>query len=143
MSRSPSTASSPAGLKKLGQPVADSNLASDSNSSAPQPAHRNVPPPFSSLYSFDQGRSVPLRRRISYCSGVSSRRHSSSVLFTLAGMRPPPCLEVFSSMMHNHVHAGSATLRRQGALAGFDRLRLMERTASQRVSESAIPALSH
>jgi hypothetical protein len=34
------TAAGSAGAKKLGQPVPDSNLASDRNSSAPQPAQR-------------------------------------------------------------------------------------------------------
>jgi hypothetical protein len=34
------TASVAIGAKKLGQPVPDSNFASERNSSAPQPAHR-------------------------------------------------------------------------------------------------------
>ena len=35
-----SIASGPAGAKKLGQPVPDSNLVSERKSSAPLPAHR-------------------------------------------------------------------------------------------------------
>ena len=46
-----------------------------------------TPGSFMSLYSPVKARSVPLRRRISYCSGVSSARHSASVFSILVVMR--------------------------------------------------------
>ena len=64
---------------KLGQPVPESNFVSEANSSAPQPAQWYMPGVFSSTYGPVNARSVPALRRISYCSGVSSARHSSSV----------------------------------------------------------------
>jgi len=47
---------------KLGQPVPDSNFASVSNSSAPQPAQWKTPSPSTWSSSPDQGGSVPARR---------------------------------------------------------------------------------
>ena len=64
---------------KLGQPVPESNFASDANSAAPQPAQVYMPGVFSLTYGPVKARSVPALRRISYCSGVSEARHSSSV----------------------------------------------------------------
>jgi hypothetical protein len=58
---------------------------SESKSWAPQPAHWYVPGSKTSSYSPVNGGSVPLRRRTSYCSRVSSDRHSSSV-FSIFGM---------------------------------------------------------
>ena len=77
------TASGSAGAKKLGQPVPDSNFASERNSSAPQPAQRYVPERCSSHSAPVNARSVPFSRSTRYCSGVSSARHSASDLATL------------------------------------------------------------
>src|SRR6266542_4877348 len=68
------------GSVKLGHPVPESNLASDRNSSAPQPAQRYTPSSWTFQYAPVNARSVPLRRRTSYCSGVRRSRHSSSVI---------------------------------------------------------------
>lgn len=77
-----STASATAGSVKLGQPVPESNFASELNSSAPQAAHRNLPWSLVTAYSWLNGGSVPCSRSTRYCSGVSFRRHSSSGLAT-------------------------------------------------------------
>jgi catechol 2,3-dioxygenase-like lactoylglutathione lyase family enzyme len=53
------TAEASTGAKKLGQPVPDSYLASDRNSSEPQPAQRYVPARCSSQSSPVKARSVP------------------------------------------------------------------------------------
>src|SRR3954465_1436105 len=81
-----STASATAGSVKLGQPVPESNFASEENSSAPQAAQRYVPVSFEKLYLPVNGGSVPWRRMTSYCSGVSSLAHSSSDFSTLASI---------------------------------------------------------
>src|SRR5438128_144129 len=78
------TASSPAGAEKAGQPQPESYFASESNSSAPQPAHRYVPGSKTWSYSPLNGASVPLSRRTRYSSGVNSSRHSCSVFSTFA-----------------------------------------------------------
>src|SRR5437870_1169839 len=59
------------GLSKLGQPVPESNLASEENSGCPHATHSYTP--FSwLLYSAPvNAPSVPLRRQTLYCSGVS------------------------------------------------------------------------
>jgi hypothetical protein len=64
---------------KLGQPVPESNFASELNGSAPHPAHRNTPRSLLVAYSWLKGRSVPCSRSTWYCSGLSSSRHCSSV----------------------------------------------------------------
>src|SRR4051794_24473134 len=56
------TFSSSAGCVKLGQPQCDSNLLSEANNSAPQPAQRYMPSCFVRLYSPVHGRSVPFSR---------------------------------------------------------------------------------
>ena len=66
------TESGSIGAKKLGQPVPDSNLASERNNSLPHPAQRYVPFRCSSHRAPVKGRSVPFSRRTRYCSGVSS-----------------------------------------------------------------------
>ena len=79
-----STASATAGSVKLGQPVPESNFVSDENSSAPQPAQRNVPSSWLSQYLPVKARSVAPLRSTSYCSGVSSSRHWASVFFSVS-----------------------------------------------------------
>src|SRR3954452_696393 len=74
-----STASATLGSVKLGQPVPESNLVLESNSSAPQPAQRYTPSSCLSQYLPVNARSVPPLRSTSYCSGVSSSRHCWSV----------------------------------------------------------------
>src|SRR5258708_24552276 len=67
-----------AGDVKLGQPVPDSNFVSDANSAAPQAAQWYMPSSWLWTYLPVNAGSVPLRRNTSYCSGVSSSRHSVS-----------------------------------------------------------------
>src|SRR5215210_6312095 len=71
------------GCQKLGQPVPLSYFVSDENSGRSQPAHAKVPLRFSWLSGLVLGRSVPCLRSTSYCAGVSSLRHSSS-LFSIS-----------------------------------------------------------
>src|ERR1022692_91177 len=70
-----------AGSVKLGQPLPESNFASDENSSLPHAAQ--VYAPCSLLWSNApvNGASVPARRSTAYCSGVSDCRHCSSDFF--------------------------------------------------------------
>src|SRR4051812_11857856 len=82
-----STTSDFAGAVKLGQPQCESNLASDVKSSCPHAAQTYLPSSLVSVYSPVNGRSVPFWRRIWYCSGVSSRFHSCSVLRIFSGIR--------------------------------------------------------
>ncbi len=79
-SRSSSTASSLAGAEKAGQPQPESYFASEEKISASQAAQRYVPGSKTSSYSPVNGGSVPFSRSTWYCSGVSSARHSASVL---------------------------------------------------------------
>ena len=95
-----STASATAGSVKLGQPVPESNFASEANSGAPQPAQLYMPGVFSLTYGPVKARSVPCLRRTSYCSGVSDARHSSSVfvigvmsVFSMTIRLAPRCYE--------------------------------------------------
>src|SRR3954462_3019352 len=83
-----STAAATAGSVKLGQPVPESNLVADENSSAPQPAHRYTPSCLTFQYLPVNARSVPPLRSTSYCSGVSSSRHCSSVLWICSVAMP-------------------------------------------------------
>src|SRR5690349_8320584 len=83
-------ASSPAGAKKAGQPHPESYFASDSNSSAPQPAHRYVPGSKTWSYSPVNGASVPFRRRTWNCSGESSCCHCASDFSILGMVRTMP-----------------------------------------------------
>ena len=64
-----STLPSAAGWVKLGQPVPDSNLASEGNSSAPQPPQVYIPVFLLSRSSPVNGRSVPFSRRMWNCLG--------------------------------------------------------------------------
>src|ERR1051325_8406848 len=82
-SRSSSMASSDAGAENAGQPQPESYFVSDWNSSAPPPAHRRWRGSNVWSYSPLNGRSVPFSRRTRYCSGLSSARHSASVLLIL------------------------------------------------------------
>src|SRR4051794_17801575 len=77
-----STAAATAGSVKLGQPVPDSNLVSEENSAAPQPAQWYIPSSFEWAYAPLNGGSVPFWRSTSYCAGVSRSRHSSSEIET-------------------------------------------------------------
>src|SRR5947209_9588061 len=70
------------GCQKLGQPVPLSYFVSEENSGRSQPAHAKVPLRFSALSGLVPGRSVPCLRSTSYCAGVSSLRHSSSLFST-------------------------------------------------------------
>src|SRR5438445_7848550 len=86
VSLSTATARAAAGWVKLGQPVPLSNLSSARNNSVPQPAHEYRPGSWSSHNAPVNGRSVPRWRSTRYCSGVSSRRHSSSLFVTFSSM---------------------------------------------------------
>src|SRR5262245_32914885 len=70
------------GCQKLGQPVPLSYLVSEENSGRSQPAQAKVPLRFSLFSGLVPARSVPCLRSTSYCAGVSSRRHSSSLFST-------------------------------------------------------------
>src|SRR4051812_44277033 len=70
------------GAVKLGQPVPESNFVSDENSSAPQPAQVYIASSWASQKAPENARSVPLARRMAYCSGVSAACHSASDLST-------------------------------------------------------------
>src|SRR5664280_2049784 len=72
------TADGSAGAKKLGQPVPESNFASERKSSVSQPAHRYAPGRCSSQRLPVKARSVPFWRRTRYCSGVRAARHSAA-----------------------------------------------------------------
>src|SRR3954452_8990686 len=63
-----STAAATAGSVKLGQPVPESNLVSEENSSAPQPAQRYMPSCLTFQYLPVNARSVLPLRSTSYCS---------------------------------------------------------------------------
>src|SRR5215470_11784424 len=98
------------GSLKLGQPVPLSNFVFDTNSGCPQPTQTKVPGRFSWFSAQLPGRSVPCRRITWYCSGVSRRRHSSSVRVTgnclvsmvplLAVCRGLDRIDFFSPVMH-------------------------------------------
>ncbi len=75
-----STLSPVLGRVKLGHPVPESNLSSESKSGLPQQTQRYRPGSFDALYLPVNAGSVPFFLVIRYCSGVSSARHSSSVL---------------------------------------------------------------
>src|SRR6266699_2463169 len=74
------------GVQKLGQPVPESNLASDLNSGAPQPMQWYMPVPLLFQYFPVNAGSVPHWRVTRNCSGVSCSRHSSSVLVIFAAV---------------------------------------------------------
>src|SRR3989344_8938246 len=61
-----------------GQPVPESNFASDEKSGLPHALHSYVPSAFSWTYSPEKGASVPFSRRTSYSSGVSTFLNPSS-----------------------------------------------------------------
>src|SRR6478752_3533353 len=81
-----------AGDVKLGQPVPESNLVSDENRAAPQAAQWYMPSSWLWTYLPVKGASVPLRRKTSYCSGVSSSRHSVSVFSIGCAMDNQPTI---------------------------------------------------
>ena len=62
-----------------GQPVPESNFASDEKSGFPHAAHAYVPSALSWRYSPVNAVSVPLSRRMRYRSGVRIFLHSSSL----------------------------------------------------------------
>src|SRR5882757_2664140 len=72
------------GVQKLGQPVPDSNFASDLNRGAPQPMQWYTPVSLLFQYLPVNAGSVPHCRVTRNCSGVSFSRHSSSVLTTFS-----------------------------------------------------------
>src|SRR3954447_12868706 len=84
LSASVSTCSSSIGRSKLGQPVPESNLCSELNRGCPQATQTNWPGSLTSLSSLVNGASVPFLRTTSYCSGVSSSRHSCSLFLTFS-----------------------------------------------------------
>ena len=67
------------GASKLGHPVPLSNFVSDANNGVPQAAQRYIPARFSLFKGLVPRISVPWHRITSYCAGVSSARHCSSV----------------------------------------------------------------
>src|ERR1051325_2307629 len=69
-----------AGFQKLGHPVPESNLASLSNSFAPQQTHLYVPASWLFQYSPVNGRSVPASRVTWYARGLSFARYSCSLV---------------------------------------------------------------
>src|SRR5689334_15411213 len=71
------------GCQKLGQPVCESYFAFELKTGRSQQTQRKVPRRCSSVSGLEPGASVPFFRVTSYCSGVKSRRHSSSDLTTL------------------------------------------------------------
>jgi hypothetical protein len=78
--RSSRVATAPSiGRKNDGQPVPESNFASEVNSGAPQPAQAYTPARFSRLSGEVPARSVPWQRSTRYASGERMARHSSSV----------------------------------------------------------------
>src|SRR5690554_3790133 len=91
------TASIATGAWKLGQPLPDSYLASESKSAAPHATQRYSPASLWFQYLPVKGGSVAEQRQTAYCSSVSSSRHSASVR-SCAG-----CVIVFAMapMMHD------------------------------------------
>src|SRR4026208_1149179 len=83
-----------AGEVKLGQPVPESNLVSDEKSAAPHAAQWYMPSSWLWTYLPVNAGSVPLRRNTSYCSGVSSSRHSASVFSAESAMANQPTITV-------------------------------------------------
>lgn len=79
-------ASSLIGAKKLGQPEPDSYFVCELNNGCPQHTQLYVPARLSLLYLPVPARSVPLRRQIWNCSGVSSCIHCCSDLTILSTM---------------------------------------------------------
>jgi hypothetical protein len=65
------------GSKKLGQPVPESNFASDAKSGRKHAAHTKVPSRFSWFSGLVPLRSVPASKSTSYVAAGSSFRHSS------------------------------------------------------------------
>src|SRR5512135_1124416 len=82
-SRSESTARS-----KLGQPVPESNLASEENNGCPQATHSYMPVSWLLYRAPVNARSVPLRRQMRYCSGVSFSFQYDSGIFRRSLMIP-------------------------------------------------------
>src|SRR5262245_11463532 len=99
------TASASVGAQKLGQPVPESNFVSDANSGAPQHTHLNMPSRFSRLSACENAGSVPCWRVTRYCSGVSSFRHSSSVLMLFPGR--VECMGLLLGAVNRDAAAGS------------------------------------
>src|SRR4051794_20607255 len=99
-----STASATAGSVKLGQPEPESNLVSELNSSAPQPAQVYMPLAFSCTYLPANGGSVACLRSTAYWSGASSSRHWSSVF------------SIFSMSLSSPVCGSTLRLRPERAL---------------------------
>src|ERR1044071_8857883 len=64
-------------VKKLGQPVPDSNFIAELNSGSPQPAQAKTPGRFSSFSGLVPARSVPSSRSTLNDSGGRRLRHSS------------------------------------------------------------------
>src|SRR4029450_6642392 len=80
LSASSRTLSFSTGCVNDGQPVPDSNLASEENSGVPQHTQRYMPSRWLSQYSPENARSVPFLRVTWNCSLVNCDFHSASVL---------------------------------------------------------------
>jgi hypothetical protein len=74
------------GEKKLGQPLMELNFSPELNRGASQAAQTYLPSFLLFQYKPQKGGSVPFCRSTLYCSGVSFRFHSSSVLGVLLGI---------------------------------------------------------
>ena len=107
-----------AGLKKLGHPVPDSNLWSESNSARPQPAHWYCPFSWRSQYSPENARSVPFSRRTKQAMWGSSSRHSASDLLTVVVLSVRACSpsEAAPCALHDGAMAQQAIRRREWRL---------------------------
>src|SRR3954463_9745401 len=85
-------------VKKLGQPVPESNFIAEVKSGRPQPAHAKMPGRFSSLSGLLPARSVPSSRMTWKLSAGRRLRHSSLLSFTGSvgeGQGGPPGREGF------------------------------------------------
>src|SRR5579859_5242956 len=78
------------GAQKLGQPVPESNFVSELKSAVSQQIHRNNPLSWTFKSAPVNAISVPALRVISNEAGVSSFRHSASLL-TIFGTTTTPC----------------------------------------------------
>ena len=114
-----------------------------------------MPSSFRFTYSPVNGRSVPCRRRISYCSGVSRSRHSSSVSST-SRLVSVSCVAMDTTVAHGEVGSTSmefgvgifptedaqspAELARMAEERGFESLLFPEHTHIPASRETPYPA---
>src|SRR5688572_17762472 len=110
-------------VKKLGQPVPDSNFISEVNTGRPQPAHANTPGRFSALSGLVPARSVPSSRSTLYASGGRRFFHSSfdSLSGSLGEGTAAPAgssvFQFFCSASMSFMVLGGAACRHNGAAA--------------------------